>query len=59
MIKDMKQFIKISGFTAYFYLNHDLGEIKNSYNELTQTGYDMCRWMVENNFLLAIFISIL
>lgn len=31
-------------------LDHDLGEEENGYNELSRTGYDVCKWIVENNF---------
>ena len=36
-------------------LDHDLGETEDGYNELAQTGYDVCRWIVENNFTFFYF----
>lgn len=30
-------------------LDHDLGETEDGYNELARTGYDVCKWIIENN----------
>ena len=36
-------------------LDHDLGETEDGYNELARTGYDVCKWMVENEFPICYF----
>lgn len=36
-------------------LDHDLGETEDGYNELARTGYDVCKWMVENHFPTCYF----
>ena len=36
-------------------LDHDLGEEEEGYNELSRTGYDVCKWMVETGFPTCYF----
>ena len=31
-------------------LDHDLGETEDGYNKFARTGYDVCKWIVENDF---------
>ena len=40
----------IGNETLIIDLDHDLGETEDGYNELARTGYDVCKWIVENNF---------
>ena len=36
-------------------LDHDLGETEEGYNKHEKTGYDICKWMVENRFPTCYF----
>lgn len=49
--------ILLSGESASFILDldHDLGEGEDGYNELARTGYDVCKWIVENHIPLVGF----
>lgn len=51
------QAILFSGESASFILDldHDLGEVENGYNVHAQTGYDVCKWIVENQIPLVGF----
>lgn len=57
--RDYQQAIDMLGVTdindVIIDLDHDLGETENGYNELTQTGYDICKYIVENHIPLVGF----
>lgn len=49
--------ILYSGESASFILDldHDLGENEDGYDDYAKTGYDVCKWIVENQIPLVGF----